>query len=73
MKPKPLVSALDSQTEMAIAETIDMPKTPVAISPPPKPAVAPVPVKSKSAIEASLTLPHLNAEYLHNPALPSIQ
>ena len=67
VKPKPLVSALDSQTEMAIAETIDMPKTPVAISPPPKPAVAPVPVKSKSAIEASLTLPHLNAEYLHNP------
>ncbi|WAK03687.1 energy transducer TonB [Methylobacter sp. YRD-M1] len=68
VKPKPLLSAPDSTTEMAVAETINMPKTPVAISPPSKPAATPAPVNSKPAIEAPLSLPHLNAEYLHNPA-----
>jgi protein TonB len=67
VKTKPLVSALDSQIDMAVAETIDMPKTPVAINPPPKPAVTPAQVKSKSVADAPLTLPHLNADYLDNP------
>jgi len=65
--PKPVIAATSTSAESTIAQPVEAPPAPAVVA-----AANPAPATSASpnstADDAPVTLPHLNADYLNNPA-----
>jgi len=67
--PKPVIAATSTAAEATITKPLETPPVPAATVAAANPAPAPTSASPNStADDAPITLPHLNADYLNNPA-----
>jgi len=65
--PKPVIAATSTSAESTIAQPVEAPPAPAVVAAA-NPAPAATASPNSTADDAPVTLPHLNADYLNNPA-----